>query len=140
MTDQVETKRLPKESNGESERGPVLRDERGRFVPGTCGGPGNPNAKRVSEWRQALVEAVSKEDLLAVIKRLVVAAKAGEPWAVREVLDRCLGKPHVQIAVAGEDAPLKTYVVVDIDRVAGIHSDGEAVEAGGDAEVPVISR
>ena len=96
-----------------------MRDERGRFVPGTCGGPGNPNAKRVSEWRQALVEAVSKEDLVEVIKRLVVAAKAGEPWAVREVLDRCLGKPRVQIAVEAGDAPLKTYVNVDVDAVCG---------------------
>ena len=39
-----------------------------------------------------------------VTHRLVEAAKSGTPWAVRELLDRCLGKPHVQIDVQADVA------------------------------------
>lgn len=81
---------------------PVERDRRGRFLPGNSGGPGNPQARNVSTWRAALAGSVSPEDVVEVTQRLVEAAKAGEPWAIRELLDRCLGKPHVQLEVQGE--------------------------------------
>ena len=68
------------------------RNARGRFTEGNPGGPGNPNAARVAEWRQALVDTVSREDLGGVLRKLVEQAKAGEPWAVREILNRTLGK------------------------------------------------
>lgn len=71
----------------------------GRFLPGNPGGPGNPRAAAVGVWREALAEAVSAEDLGEVLGVLVAKAKAGEPWAVRELLDRCLGRPKQEIAV-----------------------------------------
>ena len=55
-------------------------------------GRGNPHAARVNAWRRALVESVSSDDLREVIGKLVEKAKAGERWAVCELLDRCLGK------------------------------------------------
>jgi len=65
----------------------------GRFVKGWKGGPGCPNAKWAAQWRDAFRDAVTPADIRAVAVKLVEAAKAGEPWAVREILDRCLGRP-----------------------------------------------
>jgi hypothetical protein len=79
--------------------GPQDRDESGRFLAGNRGGPGNPHAAAVGRWRAALVEAVSPDDLRAVIALLVTAAKGGAIWAVRELLDRCLGSPRVKVEI-----------------------------------------
>ena len=84
--------RLANGANGLAER-----DSKGRFLPGNPGGPGNPQARNVATWRKALAASVSPEDVAEVATKLTEAAKAGEPWAIRELLDRCLGKPHVQI-------------------------------------------
>ena len=68
------------------------RDSQGRFVAGNAGGPGNPYARRVARLRSLLLEAVGEEDLLELIQALIGQAKAGDLAAIREVLDRCLGK------------------------------------------------
>jgi hypothetical protein len=73
--------------------GDTGRDRKGRFLPGNAGGPGNPHAAAVSKWRSQLVEIITPEDFAAVIAVLVAKAKAGEAWAVRELLDRTVGKP-----------------------------------------------
>jgi hypothetical protein len=69
------------------------RGRGGKFAPGNKGGPGNPFAARVNAWRTQLAEALSDQEFAGVIQALIQAATAGEPWAVREVLDRSLGKP-----------------------------------------------
>ena len=72
---------------------PNGRDARGRFTKGNPGGPGNPHVAAVAKWRTALVETVTAADLRRVIRKLVESAEAGEPWAIRELLDRTLGRP-----------------------------------------------
>jgi hypothetical protein len=69
------------------------RTEGGRFALGNKGGPGNPYAARVGRWRAIMTEAVTDDDMRAVVAALVAAAKRGESWAVREVFDRTVGKP-----------------------------------------------
>ncbi len=69
------------------------RDTRGRFAFGNKGGPGNPYAARVGRWREIMTDAVTDEDMRAVVAALVAAAKRGESWAVKEVFDRTVGKP-----------------------------------------------
>lgn len=69
------------------------RDGRGRFSKGNAGGPGNPFAHRVGQWRAMIVTNVSEKDMADIIRALVAAAKAGESWAIREILDRTIGKP-----------------------------------------------
>ncbi len=64
----------------------------GRFLPGNPGGPGNPYARRVAVLRNALLEAVTVDDLCAIIAKLVSLAKSGDVPAAKEVLDRCLGR------------------------------------------------
>lgn len=69
------------------------RDASGRFARGNAGGPGNPYAKQVGALRSAMIGAVTPDDLAAVMAKLVTLAKAGSVPAIREVLDRTLGKP-----------------------------------------------
>jgi pyruvate-formate lyase-activating enzyme len=76
------------------------RTPRGQFAKGNPGGPGNPHAKRVAEFREAIMDAVSTADLKAVAKALVRRAKEGDIAAARELFDRVLGKsPPIEIEV-----------------------------------------
>ena len=81
---------------------PNGRDTRGRFAPGNGGGPGNPHARSVARFKAALVEAVSEEDIREVAAVLITNAKAGERWAVRELLDRLIGRPLPEPSQTGE--------------------------------------
>ena len=47
------------------------RDERGRFVAGNRGGPGNPFARKVAALRRALIDSVTPQDIQEVAGRLV---------------------------------------------------------------------
>ena len=77
---------------------PNGRTPRGQFAKGNEGGPGNPYAKRVADLRAALLESVTEQDIRAVARALVKRAKEGEIPAIRELLDRLLGK-------AGDNPP-----------------------------------
>lgn len=69
------------------------RDASGKFAQGNPGGPGNPHAKRVGELRTALLDAVTPEDMRAVVKALVEAARGGDVAAARVLFERTLGRP-----------------------------------------------
>lgn len=83
-------------------------DERGRFVAGNPGGPGNPYVRRVAEIRAALLDAVSLDDLRAVVVAVVEKAKAGDVAAAREIFDRLMGKPtqDVRQEITGDGGPI----------------------------------
>lgn len=94
------------------------RDAHGRFTRGNSGGPGNLHIKAVAAWRSALVRVVSPKDIEAVLKKLLKCAKAGDPWAIREVLDRCLGKPHQDAGrPGGSEKPDQVRVNVDLGTI-----------------------
>lgn len=65
----------------------------GRFAPGNAGGPGNPHAATVAKLRAAILAAVTPEDVEAIIRAMVHRAKGGDMGAIRELLDRAIGKP-----------------------------------------------
>ena len=71
--------------------GSTGRDNAGRFTEGNPGGPGSPHARKVAAWRARFVACVSEEDIEAVVQVLISAAKAGEQWAVKELLARTIG-------------------------------------------------
>ena len=75
------------------------RDARGRFVGGNAGGPGNPHAKKVAKLRSAMLSAVTQKDFREVVKALIQRAKAGDVAAIRELLDRCIGKPTLPLDI-----------------------------------------
>lgn len=76
---------LPTEVNG--------RDHKGRFGPGNKFGRGNPLNRKVAKLRSALLRRVSTDDIREVVDKLLELAKGGDLAAIRELLDRTLGKP-----------------------------------------------
>jgi hypothetical protein len=79
--------------NAPSPNGGNGRNNRGQFAPGNGGGPGNPYAAAVGRLRSALLKAVTAKDIEAVAKALIEKAKSGDVPAIRELLDRILGRP-----------------------------------------------
>lgn len=69
------------------------RDSRGRFAKGNAGGPGNPHARRVAALRTTLIREVTRDDIRAIVRKLIEQAKDGDIQAAREVLTRVLGRP-----------------------------------------------
>jgi hypothetical protein len=69
------------------------KDPQGKFAPGNKYGRGNPHAARVSKLRAALLKAVKPTDIKAVIKKLLEQAKGGDADAMKELLDRSIGRP-----------------------------------------------
>ena len=93
------------------------RDDQGRFTVGNAGGPGNPNAAAVGAWRSTLARSVTPDDLQDVIGQLLKQAKDGEPWAIRELLNRCLGRPSQAVSI--ESNGLHWREMVAALKVAG---------------------
>ena len=75
------------------------RDGRGRFATGNRCALGNPHARRVAELRAALLSAVTPEDIEAIARVLVKKAKGGDVVAVKELLDRCIGKAPAPVVL-----------------------------------------
>jgi hypothetical protein len=69
------------------------RDHSGRFVKGNKGGPGNPFARRTAALRQAMLDAVTEDDLQAIVRQLIQQAREGDVAAARLVLSYSIGKP-----------------------------------------------
>lgn len=80
------------------------RNGKGQFAKGNKCSNGNPYAARIAQWRKALCDTITPEDVGAVVKQLLSAAKLGKPWAVQLFLERCLGKPqaYVDITTGGQ--------------------------------------
>lgn len=83
------------------------RDERGRLLPGhKIKSPGNPRANLMHEYREAIRGAVSGMDLRRVFEKLKRLALAGDMDAIRELLNRTLGKVKpLQDSLAGIALP-----------------------------------
>jgi hypothetical protein len=69
------------------------RDSRGRFAKGNAGGPGNPYARRCAALRKAAAQAISDEDLVALMRKLLQQALGGDVAAARLVLLYAVGRP-----------------------------------------------
>jgi hypothetical protein len=94
----------------------------GKFKPGNPGG-GGTLIKSVQSWRKALYAAVTPEDILQITRKLVKLARKGVPWAMTEVLDRCLGKASVSINVGAEGEGGREYderAAADARRITAI--------------------
>lgn len=95
---------------------PPTHQTNGKFAKGNRLGKGNPHAKKVGDHRAALMRAATPEDTMAIIAVLIDKAKLGEPWAVKEYLDRVLGKAKQSLALEGQQV-LKTYLGIDLANV-----------------------
>jgi hypothetical protein len=77
-----------------SSNGSNGRQSGGRFGVGNgfARGRGNPHAGRVYAVQSLLREETTDDDLLAIWRKLIEMAKAGDKDAAKTVLDRMLGK------------------------------------------------
>jgi hypothetical protein len=87
------------ESSTENKEVAIASNNRG-------GQPGNQNGKKgklfYNQLRVALVQEDSRK-LRNIAEKLVKAAEAGEPWAIKEVIDRVDGKAVQATEISGVD-------------------------------------
>ena len=69
------------------------RDTRGRFAPGNKGGPGNPFARKSAALRQAVLDALTKEKIDAIVAVQIDKALKGDSAAAKLLLSYGVGKP-----------------------------------------------
>ncbi|MEM9752661.1 MAG: hypothetical protein AAF916_04680 [Planctomycetota bacterium] len=83
------------------------RDSKGRFLKGTPGGPGNPMFFRLAEYRKTINDAVTPAKLRKVLAVLIRKAEQGDLMAIKELLDRTVGRAtHANQAAAQLDLEL----------------------------------
>ena len=133
------------------------RGVNGRFLPGHCGGPGNPHAQRVHRLRSALLNTVTPTDIEEIVHKLISMAKGGDVAAIKELLDRTIGKPVTAVELSGVDGePLqfvrfqhvimqalsefpeaKIMLATRLKELIDVGRDGESSEFVGDGAGPV---
>jgi len=70
------------------------RDQSGRFATGNRAAAGRRRpSDAIARAREAVVNAASPADLVAIVESLVDQAKSGNVGAAREILNRVLGPP-----------------------------------------------
>jgi hypothetical protein len=67
------------------------RDARGRFVVGNPGGPGNPHAKSMHQFRLEFSSCFTLDDVRGIAQRLKAKALSGDLKAIEMVLNRLTG-------------------------------------------------
>lgn len=91
-----------------------LRDGKGRFQPGHVpinGGKNNESKAKGKALHDALLAAVTAQDIQAIVKKLISKAKNGNIPAAKEVLDRCIGKVPQAMSFAGaEGGPVEIKI------------------------------
>src|SRR6188768_1597160 len=70
------------------------RDTKGRFRPGNHGGPGNPNAGKMAQFRQVVLECVTHEEMRAAARKLYEMAIEGHWQSMKLFLLYTCGKPE----------------------------------------------
>jgi hypothetical protein len=109
-------KRRPPSASPPSDTGSNGHDQEGRFAEGNRCAVGNPFARRLAAHRSRLLDAVSDDDVRAVVAVMLENAKAGDVAAARLILTYVVGKPT---PVADPDA-------VDLDEFRLFRQPAEA--------------
>lgn len=88
-----------------SDMHPTERNEQGRFAPGNMISKlgGNPNAKRMSEYKRALIACGSEADIQKLYTTLMAAALAGDVQAAKLLLDHLVGRPAQAVEISNAD-------------------------------------
>lgn len=79
------------------------------------GQPGNQNAAKSRMFYDKLRLVLTQEPhrLRKIAEELVKKAEEGEPWAIKELIDRVDGKAHQAVALENSDgSPLLTGIQV----------------------------
>jgi len=79
--------------------GKKMRNEKGQFLPGVRGGPGWGHSMASKNFREALKNAVTLEDIRKIARMLIKRARRGDIRAAHELLDRLIGKAKQEVGV-----------------------------------------
>ena len=91
------------------------RNQRGRFLAGNSAAVGraNPAVSRITMWRRAFTRSVTAADVTKAMQKLLDAVDNGESWAIKELLDRTLGKAGQSLEITGDGGgPVETQVTL----------------------------
>ena len=95
------------------------RDDRGRFVLGNEGGPGNPHVANIAKLRAAIFDAVDRTDIVDIFRCMVDIAKNTEEksservQAARFVAEYAIGKPQPAEVTIGSDTAGGLTIVIN---------------------------
>lgn len=74
-----------------------------------------------TNFNERVIELVDVDSFDDVIHALLIAAKDGKQWAVQEVLNRVLGKPHQSTSVSQVNIDMTPSAMKNrIDEIMGI--------------------
>lgn len=121
----------PEPVSGGEKRPPDQDAKSGRFLPGNRAGKGNPNLKRGKELRAAVREAVSPDELKAVLRELLKLAQGGDINAGRLLFSYVLGRPREQDA--GDVISLDLPRIESAENLAA--AGGKVLEAVGAGQI-----
>lgn len=89
----------------------VERNGNGQFEKGHSGNPnGRPRLDAEQKYLKTLRKALPQKDVRAIIKKLIVKAKAGNIQAIKLLLEYAIGKPTQYV-----NADIITQVVEFVD-------------------------
>jgi hypothetical protein len=81
------------QANAKTAPGANGRAADGKFAPGNRSAKGNPFGRRLAAMRQAVLNAVSEDDVQEIMSVLLQQAKEGDVAAAKLVLQYAVGKP-----------------------------------------------
>ncbi len=93
------------------EKGENGRAANGQFAKGWKGGPGNPNIRHATKMREAVYASVCERDIRDAVDQLVKLARGGDLAAIKELLDRTIGKAvaPVDLNIQGGGPPFVIF-------------------------------
>jgi hypothetical protein len=102
------------------------------------GGPGRPKEKPFADaLRIVLAEddpTTQKRKLRVIAEKLVTSAMEGEPWAVKEVMDRIDGKPVQTVDATIERRTANELSDGELHDIARSGGKGASAKANGSAD------
>lgn len=120
MSDQPEIVEGEEIGLGESTASEVVSAIGGRWLPGVSGKRGGrPTRKREERFIDLIREAVSDEDITAILQKAVAQARDGDRWARRFLWEYAVGKPKVIATMGRQEAPVITLMKVWLAEAAG---------------------
>jgi hypothetical protein len=84
--------------------------QKGKKGRGAKGKSKSPLAERMNKLRAAFYDAVTDEDIEAIVEKQIEMARCGDKHASQFIFDRIFGKPISQKGSGTEDDPIH-YVV-----------------------------
>lgn len=91
----------------------MVRDKKGRFVPGVSGNPKGRSTKTKEErYLDILISTVTEQDWQAIVRRAVSDAIKGDSTARKWLADYLIGPPVERKEVTGADSGPLIFEVV----------------------------